>query len=106
MIKKEAAQSAFRMLDSFILIGLTRNNGLDQHAYSDNMPIRYDFEASFEVNYKKREGWNHVSTEQSILTYYTDGSRKDGTIGIGIFGPSVTYYYEALSASITIFQAE
>jgi hypothetical protein len=68
MIKKEAAQSAFRMLDSFILIGLTRNNGLDQHAYSDNMPIRYDFEASFEVNYTKgRDGTTFLPNRVYLL---------------------------------------
>jgi hypothetical protein len=63
---------------------------MDQHALSDKIPIRHDFEAPF---------------EQSILTYYTDGSRKDGMTSIGIYGPCVRYY-EALSASTTIFQAE
>jgi hypothetical protein len=48
---------------------------------------------------------NHVPTEQSTLTYYTDGSRKDGMKGMAIFGPCVSYY-EALDASTTIFQSE
>jgi hypothetical protein len=78
---------------------------MDQHALSDKMPIRHDFEAPFEVKIYEREGWNHVPTEQSILTYYTDGSRKDGMTGIGIYGLSVRYY-EALGESTTIFQAE
>jgi hypothetical protein len=78
---------------------------MDQHALSDKMPIRHDFEAPFEVKIYEREGWNHVPTEQSILTYYTDGSRKDGMTGMGIYGPSVRCY-EALGASTTIFQSE
>jgi hypothetical protein len=77
----------------------------DQHALSDKMPIRYDFEAPFEVKIYERKEGNHVFTEQSILTYFTDGSRKDGMTGMGIYGQSVRYY-EALAASTTIFQAE
>jgi hypothetical protein len=46
-----------------------------------------------------------VPTEQSILTYYTDDSRKDGMTGMVINGPSVRNY-EVLGASISIFQAE
>jgi hypothetical protein len=51
-------------------------------------PIRFDFEAQFEVKIYKREGWNQVRTEQSTLTYYTDGSKKEGMTGMGIYGPS------------------
>jgi hypothetical protein len=93
MVKKEAA---FRMLDS-----CTPNTG-DMQGHlkiyedfqgvmdlSDKMPIRYNFEAPFEVKIYEREGWNHVPTEHSTLTYYSDGSRKDGMTGKGIFGPSV-----------------
>jgi hypothetical protein len=54
---------------------------MDQHALSGKMPIRYDFEAPFEVKIYEREEWNHVPTEQSILTYYTDGSKKDDRYG-------------------------
>jgi hypothetical protein len=67
----------------------------DQHALSDKMPIRYDFEVPFEVKTYEKEEWNHFSTEQSILIYYTDGYRKDGMTGMGIYDPSVRYY-EAL----------
>jgi hypothetical protein len=77
---------------------------MEQHALSDKMPIRHDFEAPFEVEIYEREGWNYVPTEQSILTYYTDASRKDWLTGLGIYGPSVRYY-EALGALTTIFQA-
>jgi hypothetical protein len=102
MVKKEAAQSAFRMLDSFkpntgdmqghLKIYEDFQGVMDLHGLSDKMPIRYDFEAPFEVKNIRKEGLNHGPTEQSTLTYYTDGSRKDGMTGMGIFGPSVRYY--------------
>jgi hypothetical protein len=110
MVKKEAAKSAFRMLDSFksntgdmqgyLKIYEDFQGVMDQNALSDKMPITYDFEAPFEVIIYEREGWNHVPAEQSTLTYYTD--RKDGMTSMGIFGPSVRYY-EALGASTNIF---
>jgi hypothetical protein len=77
---------------------------MDQHAVSDKMPIRYDFEAPFEIKIYEREGWNHVPTEHSILTFYIDGLRKDVITGMGVFSLFVRYY-KALSASPTIFQA-
>jgi hypothetical protein len=66
---------------------------MDQHAVSDKMPIRYVFEAQIEVKIYEREGRNHVPTEESTFTYYTDGSRKDGMTGMG------------QTRSITIFTA-
>jgi hypothetical protein len=64
MVKKKAAQPAFRMLDSF-----KPNTGdMQGHlkiyedfqrvtdALSDKMPIRYDFETPFEVKIYEREG--------------------------------------------------
>jgi ribonuclease HI len=105
VVKKEAVQSAFRILDSFkpsardmqghLKIYKDFQGVMDQHALSDRMPIRYDFEAPFKVKIY----------EQSVLTYYTDGSRKDGMTGMGIYGPSLRYY-ETLGSSATIFQAE
>jgi hypothetical protein len=115
MVKKEAAQSAFRMLDSFkpntgdmqghLKIYEDLQGAMDQHALSDKMTIRYNFKAPFEAKIYEREGWNHVPTEQSTLTYYTEGSRKDEMTGRGIYGPSVRYY-KALGALTTIFQAK
>jgi hypothetical protein len=70
----------------------------------EKMPIGHDFEAPFGVEIYERELWNYVATEHSILTYYTDASKKDWMTGMGIDGPSVRYY-EALGALTTIFQA-
>jgi hypothetical protein len=112
---KEAAQSAFRMLDSHksnirdmqehLKIYKDFQNIMNLHPLLDTMPIRYDFDAQFEVIIHDREGWDYVPTEQGVLIYYTDGSRKDGLVGIGIYGPSIRHY-EALGSTPTIFQAE
>jgi hypothetical protein len=66
MVKKAAAQSAFRMLDSFkpntgdmqghLKIYVDFQGVMDLHVLSDKMPIRYDFEAPFEVTIYEREG--------------------------------------------------
>jgi hypothetical protein len=37
--------------------------------------------------------------------FYTDGSRKEGLVGMGIYGPSLRHH-EALGTKPTIFQAE
>jgi hypothetical protein len=79
VVKKEAAQSAFRMLDSFkcntgdmqghLKIYEDFQGVMGQHALSDKIPIRHDFGAPFEVKIYEREGWNHFHTEKSILLY-------------------------------------
>ena len=69
------------------------------------MPIRYDFDAPFEVEIPEREEWDNLTTEQGALVYYTDGSRKNGLVGMGIYGPSLRHF-EALGSTPTIFQAE
>lgn len=78
---------------------------MDLHPISDCMPLRYDFEELFEIVIPEREGWDYIPTEQETIIYYTDGSRKEGKTGMGIYGPTVRYY-EALGSTPTIFQAE
>jgi hypothetical protein len=77
MVKKVAAQFAFRMLDSVKHNTLDMQGHqkiyedfqrvMDQHALSDKTPIRHDFEATFEVKIYERERCNDVPTEQRIL---------------------------------------
>jgi hypothetical protein len=75
MVKKEAAQSAIRMLDSFILntgdmqghIKIYEDFQMDLHALSDKMPIRYDFE--FEVKI-------YESDKHRLYTKTSDSTRK------------------------------
>jgi hypothetical protein len=46
-----------------------------------------------------------IPADQEALLFYTDGSRKEGQVGMGIYGPSLRQY-EALGTTPTIFQAE
>ena len=115
MVKKEAAQSAFRMLDSYkpktgdmqghLRVYKDFQELMDTHPLSDRMPLKFDFEATFKVVIPERDEWDNIPTEQEAMVYYTDGSRKDGLVGMGIFGPSVRHF-EALGTTPTIFQAE
>jgi hypothetical protein len=64
-----------------------------------------DLEALFEVEIAEREECVNQTTSPGALVYYTDGSRKNGLVEMGIYGPSIRYF-EALGSSPTIFQAE
>jgi hypothetical protein len=76
-VKKEVAQSAFRLLGSFDWFeGFSRNSGP-----------------------------HNARFEQEVNVYYTDGSRTDAQTGIGIYGSSVRNF-ETLSSTPTIYLAE
>jgi hypothetical protein len=64
--------------------------------------LGYDFDVSFEVVIPARD---NVLSEQAAIVYYTDGSKKDGQTGIGIYDPS-DRHFEALASMTTIFQTE
>jgi hypothetical protein len=55
------------------------------------MPRKIDFEAGFKVLIPEREAWDNIAADQEALVFYTDGSRKrkEGLVGMGIFGPSL-----------------
>jgi hypothetical protein len=78
---------------------------VDLHSLSICLPLRYDFGVAFEVVIPERENLENVSSEQDAIVYCTDGSRKDGRTGIGIYGPSVRHF-EPLGSTPTICQAE
>ena len=115
VVIKEAAQTAIRMLDEIKPkpgdmqghLGIYRDfqKMMELQVLSDRMPIRYDFDAPFEVEIPEREEWNNLTTEKGALVYYTDCSRKNGLVGMGIYGPSLRHF-EALGSTPTIFQAE
>jgi hypothetical protein len=65
---------------------------------SDKIPVRHDFEAPFEVEITEREECVYQTTSPWALVYYTDGSRKNGLVGNGIYGPSIRYF-EALGST-------
>ena len=115
LVKKEAAMTALRMLDEIkpktgdmqghLEIYKDFKEIMELQVLSDKMPIRHDFDASFKVEIPDRAEWKNITTEQGALVYYTDGSRKNGLVGMGIYGPSLRYF-ESLGSTPTIFQAE
>jgi RNase H len=68
---------------------------MELHSLSDRMPRKFDFEADFKVVIPERDAWDNILADQEALVFYTDGSRKEGQVGMGIYGPSLRYY-EAL----------
>jgi hypothetical protein len=65
---------------------------MELHSISDRIPRKFDFEADF----------NNISADQEELVFYTDGSRKEGLVGMGIYGPSLRHY-EALGTRLERF---
>lgn len=115
MIKKEAALSALRLLDQFNYIPgnftghlsiLSEFHQLVQiKRSSDQIPKRH-CEISFEIRYPCRLDWiNDAVVEHQSEVYYTDGSKTDEGVGIGVTGPEINYS-ESLGQSTTIFHAE
>jgi hypothetical protein len=94
---KEATQSAFLLLDS----NKPNTGDLERHLktyhhfqeitelhpLSSCMPLIYDLGVFF---------------EKEAPVYYTDGFRRDGLTGIGIYGPSVRNF-GALGSTSTLF---
>jgi hypothetical protein len=85
-VKKDAAQSAVRMLDEIkpkagdmqghLEIYRDFKEIMELQVLSDKMPVRHDFEAPFEVEITEREECVNQTTSPGALVYYTDGSRK------------------------------
>jgi hypothetical protein len=78
---------------------------MELHSLSDRMSRKFDFEADFKVVIPERDAWDNIPADQEALVFYTDGSRKEGQVGMAIYGPSLRHY-EALGTTPTIFQAE
>lgn len=116
-VKKEAAQSAFLVQRVYAykpgnLAGHLRIlNEFEQFQVhfkvTDIMLKTFNFERSFEVAINSRQSWQSgaPSLERGALIWYTDGSRMDGRVGIGVKGPNFSLA-KALGTSPTIFQAE
>lgn len=116
-IKKEAAKSACTLIRSHPHV--TRNpqghmrilnefSGLvDLHAVSDLIIKKRNFKNSYKVCIPDRSDWKDgtLETNKDAMIYYTDGSRKQGSVGIGVCGPSFRYH-RALGTTASIFQAE
>jgi hypothetical protein len=56
------------------------------------MPRKFDFEADFKVLIPERDARDNIPADQDALVFYsTDGSRKEGLVGMGIYGPSLRH---------------
>jgi hypothetical protein len=73
------------------------------HSLSDRMPRKFYFEADFKVVIPERDTWDNIPADQEAMVFYADGSRKEGLVGMGIYGPSLRHY-EALGTTPTIFR--
>jgi len=73
----------------------------------DKLPDTHNNVLPFEIKIPERRDWidGEINFEEEALVYYTDGSRKEEMVGIGVYGPGYRYY-EALGSTPTIFQAE
>jgi ribonuclease HI len=116
-IMKEAAASAFRDTNRLrykpgdhkghLKIHSIFSAQLDPNTISDIMPARHNFERPIDLTIPERRTWSDRDYQQGSQTtvFYTDGSRKDGKVGIGIAGPGIRLQ-KSLGSSPTIFQAE
>jgi hypothetical protein len=92
MVKKEAALSALRMLDTYkpntedmqghLRVYKDFQEIMELHSLSHRMPRKFDFEAEFKVVIPKREAWDNIPADQETMVFYTDGSRKVGLEGL------------------------
>lgn len=116
-IKKEAAMAAFRDPDRGKLkpgnfkghLKIHENflTQMDSNTVSDMIPARYDFDHCIDLGIPDRERWLNGALQQetNALVFYTDGSKKNGKVGIGIAGPNFRLS-KCLGTTPTIFQAE
>lgn len=74
---------------------------------TDVMPAKQDFELALDVIINDRELTENEIAQitKGALTYYTDGSKTNEGVGIGITGPNIRIS-AALGNAPTIFQAE
>jgi hypothetical protein len=54
------------------------------HSLSDGMPKKFNFEADFKFVIHERDAWDNIPADQEALVFCTDGSRKEGLVGMGI----------------------
>ena len=73
----------------------------------DKLPDTNNNVLPFEIKIPERREWidGEISFEEEALVYYTDGSRKEEMVGIGVYGPGYRYH-EALGSNPTIIQVE
>jgi hypothetical protein len=77
MVKKEAAQSAFRMLDTYkpntvdmqghLRVYKDFQEMMELHSLSDRMPRKFDFDADFKVVIPERDAWDNIPVDREAI---------------------------------------
>ena len=116
-VMKEAALAAFRDtskaslrqgdMKGHLRIHSKFSAQLQSDKFSDMMPIRHNYEIPFDLHIPNESEWlnGSIRFEPGSTVFYTDGSRKDGTVGIGVTGPGIKIS-KPLGSTPNIFQAE
>ena len=115
-VKKEAVLSAFRVLNLYkylpgdftghLKVLNSFSELVNLNKIDDCMPITYNFGLPFLIRIPDRREWaDGLELGESVVSFYTDGSKMSKGTGMGIYGPSLRTY-EALGTTASIFQAE
>ncbi|XP_054287676.1 uncharacterized protein LOC129003409 [Macrosteles quadrilineatus] len=116
-IKKRAALTALKTCSKGEISSLRRTGHMSilrelpsldmEMTVSDLMIRKYDFDKPYQVAIGDRGEWQKVrdKTGKSAMVFYTDGSRREGRSGLGVYGIG-TYLSKALGETPTVFQAE
>ena len=73
---------------------------------SDQIPTEHYFDVSFEVRIPQLlESDDGITWSEETLLFYTDGSKTDEGVEIGINGPDLSYF-EPLGRGTSIFHVE
>jgi hypothetical protein len=116
-IQKEAALASFRILEEIdpkpgdckghMRIFEKFKDLVDKKVVSDVMPLELVFDQTFEMNIPNREQWQDMESlmREGEKAFYTDGSRKDGRTGAGVYGPGIRAWLP-MGSMATVFQAE
>ena len=116
-IMKEAALTSYRLLDEIKpkpgdftghLEIFEKFEELEEtREASDQIPLRFDFDITFDTIFPTREDWhmNHSTSEDETIQFFTDGSHINGCTGAGIFGPGIRAWLP-MGTMATVFQAE
>ena len=98
-IKKDSVSNALRLLDQFKFLegDLTGHlsilkefpNLLEMTVTTDRMPSAFNFDLPFEIRIPERLEWDeNIVLDEEIKIFYTDGSKTENGVGVGVSGPS------------------
>lgn len=116
-IQEEAAKASCRMIEDInprpgdrrghLKIYEEFKTLIEMRAVTDSMKVQLEFEQNFDVIIPERREWHdgEITSDKKQIVFYTDGSKKDGRTGAGIFGPGIKAWIP-MGEMATVFQAE